>query len=278
VSRLAERFAELKAQNTNNGPRKALIPYVMTSDPTPEITLPLMHAMVAAGADIIELGVPFSDPMADGPVIQLAAERSLEHDTSLHDVFSLVAEFRKTDNKTPIIVMGYLNPIEVMGYESFAKQAAECGIDGVITVDMPPVEAGEYVPALKTHGLDPVFLLAPTSTEQRIKKLADIASGFVYYVSLKGVTGAATLDVSSVEKKVAEIRQFIDLPIGVGFGISDAKSAAAVASCSDAVVVGSAIVKKMTLNDGKTEQDRAIIIKEISDILSSMRSALDTLS
>jgi tryptophan synthase alpha chain len=213
--------------------------------------------------------------MADGPVIQAAAERSLEHDTSLHDVFSLVAEFRKTDDQTPIIVMGYLNPIEVMGYQAFAEQAAACGIDGVITVDMPPVEAGEYVPALRKHGLDPVFLLAPTSTEARIKKLADVASGFVYYVSLKGVTGAATLDIASVEQKVAEIRQFIDLPIGVGFGISDAESAAKVSRCSDAVVVGSAIVKKMTLNSGQTEEERSIIIKEISDILSAMRTAMD---
>jgi len=187
----------------------------------------------------------------------------------------VVAEFRKQDDKTPIILMGYLNPIEVMGYQSFAEQAAANGIDGVITVDMPPVEAGEYVPALKSQGLDPVFLLAPTSTEERIKKLADFASGFVYYVSLKGVTGAATLDVASVEEKVAEIKKHIDLPIGVGFGISDAESAAKVAKCGDAVVVGSVLVKKMTMNDGKTEQDRAIIIKEISDILSSMRTAMD---
>jgi tryptophan synthase alpha chain len=272
VSRLAERFAELKSRS-----RKALIPYVMASDPVPEITLPLMHAMVEAGADVIELGVPFSDPMADGPVIQAAAERSLEHNTSLHDVFNLVKAFRQTDDKTPIIMMGYLNPIEVMGYQQFAKEAAECGIDGVITVDMPPVEAGDYVPALRSAGLDPVFLLAPTSTEERIKALTQVASGFVYYVSLKGVTGAATLDVSSVKQKVEEIRRFIDLPIGVGFGISDADSAAQVASCSDAVVVGSAIVRKMTLNNGKTEQDRSIIIKEISDIISSMRQAIDSL-
>jgi tryptophan synthase alpha chain len=272
VSRLVARFAELKANE-----KTALIPYVMTGDPSPEITLPLMHAMVTAGADIIELGAPFSDPMADGPVIQAAAERSLAHNTSLHDVFSVVTEFRKTDDKTPIVMMGYLNPIEVMGYESFAQQASACGIDGVITVDMPPVEAGEYVPALKSQGLDPVFLLAPTSTEERIKKLANIASGFVYYVSLKGVTGAATLDVTSVAEKVAQIRQYLDLPIGVGFGIGDAESAAKVAGCSDAVVVGSAIVKKMTLNSGKTEAERSIIIKEISDILSAMRSALDSL-
>ncbi len=272
MSRLAARFSELKSNA-----RTALIPYVMTGDPSPEITLPLMHAMVEAGADIIELGAPFSDPMADGPVIQAAAERSLMHNTSLHDVFSVVTEFRKSDDKTPIVMMGYLNPIEVMGYESFAQQASACGIDGVITVDMPPVEASDYVPALKSQGLDPIFLLAPTSTEARIKKLAEVASGFVYYVSLKGVTGAATLDVSSVEAKVAQIRQSIELPIGVGFGIGDAESAAKVASCSDAVVVGSAIVKKMTLNDGKTEQERSIIIKEISDILSAMRSAMDSI-
>jgi tryptophan synthase alpha chain len=277
VSRLAQRFAELKAQ-PDNKPRKALIPYVMAADPTPEITLPLMHAMVEAGADVIELGAPFSDPMADGPVIQAAAERSLEHGTSLHDVFSLVKAFRQTDDETPIIVMGYLNPIEVMGYEVFAQQAAACGIDGVITVDMPPVEAGDYVLTLKKYGIDPVFLLAPTSTEERIKKLAEVASGFVYYVSLKGVTGAATLDVASVEKKVSEIRQFVDLPIGVGFGISDAESAARVSRCADAVVVGSAIVKKMTLNNGKTEEDRSIIIKEISDILSAMRKAIDAVT
>lgn len=270
MSRLAERFAELK-----NTSRTALIPYVMAADPVPEITLPLMHAMVEAGADVIELGAPFSDPMADGPVIQAAAERSLKHNTSLHDIFALVTRFRQTDNKTPIIMMGYLNPIEVMGYDSFAGQAAACGIDGVITVDIPPVEAEDYVPALKSQGLDPVFLLAPTSTEQRIKDLADLASGFVYYVSLKGVTGASTLDVSSVQSKVEEIKKFIDLPIGVGFGISDAESAANVAACSDAVVVGSAIVKKMTLNDGKTEEERTTIIKEISDILSSMRKAMD---
>jgi tryptophan synthase alpha chain len=270
VSRLSARFADLKANS-----KTALIPYVMASDPSPETTLPLMHAMVKAGADIIELGAPFSDPMADGPVIQAAAERSLVHNTSLHDVFSLVSEFRQTDDETPIVIMGYLNPIEVMGYQSFAQQAADCGVDGVITVDMPPVEAGDYVPALTSQGIDPIFLLAPTSTQERIKKLAKVASGFVYYVSLKGVTGAATLDVASVEAKVDEIKQFIDLPIGVGFGISDAESAARVATCADAVVVGSVLVKKMTLNDGSTEQERAVIIKEISDILSSMRNALD---
>lgn len=271
MSRLDTRFAELKAQS-----RTALIPYVMAHDPSPEITLPLMHAMVEAGADVIELGAPFSDPMADGPVIQLAAERSLAHGTSMHDVLDLVKAFRETDDQTPIIVMGYLNPIEVMGYREFAGQAAASGVDGVITVDMPPVEAGDYLPALRDADIDPVFLLAPTSTEKRIQALAKVASGFVYYVSLKGVTGAATLDVGSVAEKLSEIRRFIDLPVGVGFGISDAESAAKVAACADAVVVGSVLVKKMTINNGETEQERTIIIKEISDILSSMRAAMDT--
>lgn len=277
MSRLASCFETLKAAS-----RSALIPYVMTADPYPEITLPLLHAMVDAGADIIELGAPFSDPMADGPVIQAAAERSLVYNTSLHDVFDVVREFRKTNDKTPIIVMGYLNPIEVMGYESFAKQAAGCGIDAVITVDMPPVEATDYVSALKQHSVDPIFLLAPTSTVERIEKLAEIASGFVYYVSLKGVTGAATLDISSVEQKLAQIKQYIDLPIAVGFGISDADSAAKVSTCADAVVVGSVLVKRMAAaseSGGASASDRdaqsAGIIKEISDILSSMRAAMD---
>ncbi len=270
MSRIASTLNALKASG-----EKALVTFITAGDPDLTTSEQLVHSLVESGADLIELGFPFSDPMADGPVIQAAAERSLEHNTSLHDVFSVVTEFRKTDDKTPIVMMGYLNPIEVMGYESFAQQASACGIDGVITVDMPPVEAAEYRLALTVQELDPIFLLAPTSTEQRIKKLAAVASGFVYYVSLKGVTGAATLDVASVEEKVKQIRQYIDLPIGVGFGIGNAESAAKVAACSDAVVVGSAIVKKMTLNDGKTEQERSIIIKEISDILSAMRSAMD---
>ncbi len=272
MSRLASCF-----QNLKQASRTALIPYVMTSDPYPEITLPLLHAMVDAGADIIELGAPFSDPMADGPVIQAAAERSLVHNTSLHDVFSVVREFRKTNDETPIVMMGYLNPIEVMGYESFAAQAADCGIDGVITVDIPPVEAADYVAALKQQSIDPIFLLAPTSTEERIRKLAEVASGFVYYVSLKGVTGAATLDIRSVEQKLQQIKQHIDLPLGVGFGISNAEAAARVSGCADAVVVGSVLVKKMAALDTTQERSEqtAGIIKEISDILSSMRTAMD---
>ncbi|MGB5396145.1 MAG: tryptophan synthase subunit alpha [Gammaproteobacteria bacterium] len=266
MSRLTARFEQLQAQS-----RKALIPYIMTSDPQPEVTLPLMHAMVKAGADIIELGAPFSDPMADGPVIQLAAERALEHNTSLHDVFKVVQQFRQTDPDTPIIMMGYLNPIEVMGYESFAAQAESAGIDGIITVDMPPEEGSDYVAALKQHNIDPVFLLAPTTTEARMDKIAAAASGFAYYVSLKGVTGAATLNIAEVAEKMTAIRKHIKIPVGVGFGIKDAATAASISACADAVVVGSAIVTRMAENSGNTDK----IITDVTEILASMRNAMD---
>lgn len=265
MSRLESCFADLKAAS-----KTALIPYVMTGDPQPDVTVPLMHAMVDAGADIIELGAPFSDPMADGPVIQAAAERALENNIGLKDVFDVVRTFRQKDNKTPIVMMGYLNPIEVMGYELYAKNAAQCGIDGVITVDMPPEEAEEYIAALKNSTVDPVFLIAPTSTEERIKKITSASGGFVYYVSLKGVTGATTLDVTSVADKLDTIRRYTDLPVGVGFGISDADAARNVSRCSDAVIVGSAIVKKMASNTGT-----AIIIDEVTKLLKSMRTAMD---
>lgn len=265
MSRLESCFAHLKAAS-----KTALIPYVMTGDPQPDVTVPLMHAMVEAGADIIELGAPFSDPMADGPVIQAAAERALEHNTGLKDVFEAVRTFRQKDNSTPVVMMGYLNPIEVMGYALYAKNAAQCGIDGVITVDMPPEEADEYITALKNNAVDPVFLIAPTSTEERIKKIAAASGGFVYYVSLKGVTGAATLDVASVADKLDTIRRVTDLPVGVGFGISDAEAARSVSKCSDAVIVGSAIVKKMAVNT-----EASAIIDEVSKLLKSMRKAMD---
>jgi tryptophan synthase alpha chain len=255
--------------------RKALIPYIMTGDPHPEVTVPLMHAMVKAGANIIELGAPFSDPMADGPVIQAAAERALEFNITLDDVFSAVSEFRKLDDSTPVIMMGYLNLIEVAGYQNFARRAAEIGIDGIITVDMPPEEADEYIAALKASALDPVFLIAPTSTEHRIAKIGTVASGFVYYVSLKGVTGAANLDVDSVREKVETIRKKIDLPIGVGFGISDAQAAAQISACSDAVVVGSAIVKRMAVHQQHSPDQTQQVITDVSELLSSMRAAMD---
>jgi len=271
MSRLKACFERLAGES-----KKALIPYVMTGDPQPEVTLPLMHAMVASGANIIELGAPFSDPMADGPVIQAAAERSLEHHTSLHDVFGVAKQFREKDDQTPIVLMGYLNPIEVMGYETFAKLASESGIDGVITVDMPPEEADEYIAALKQHQIDPIFLIAPTTTEERMQKIAAVASGFVYYVSLKGVTGAATLDVAGVIERVSLIRRHIDLPIGVGFGINNAETAASLSACADAVVVGSAIVNRMAAQKDTKAEQTSIIVQDVTELLDSMRQAMDS--
>jgi len=266
MSRIAQRFAQLKAEG-----RKALIPYVTAGDSEPGVTVPLMHAMVAAGADIIELGVPFSDPMADGPVIQQACERALAHHVSLRDVLAMVAEFRQRDSETPVVLMGYLNPIEVMGYEAFATAAAEAGVDGVLTVDLPPEEGEDVLPMFQQAGLDPIFLLSPTSTAERIAKICAMAHGFVYYVSLKGVTGAANLDVAAVADKVGQIRALTDLPIGVGFGIRDAESAARVAQVADAVVVGSAVVNRIAANAGEPDRIKA----EISTLLSGMRAAMD---
>jgi len=266
VSRIAERFATLRGAG-----RKALIPFITAGDPIPTVTPPLMHAMVAAGADIIELGVPFSDPMADGPVIQQANERALRHHVNLRDVLAMVAEFRLQDRETPVVLMGYLNPIEVMGYEEFARQASRAGVDGVLVVDMPPEEAVDYVTALTTACLDPVFLLAPTSTNERMERIAAMARGFVYYVSLKGVTGAATLDVQSVTEAVNRIRAVTSMPIGVGFGIRDAEAAARIAQIADAVVVGSAVVKLIAAAAEAPER----IIFGVSELLAGMRRALD---
>ncbi len=265
MSRFAACFSALKSSG-----RKALIPYVTAGDSNPAMTVPLMHAMVDAGADIIELGVPFSDPMADGPVIQAACERALVHHVSLHDVLGMVAEFRKTNDTTPVVLMGYLNPIEVMGYTAFAQSAAEAGVDGALTVDMPPEEADELVAALKARAIDTIFLLSPTSTPERIRLIASQANGFLYYVSFKGVTGANRLDVNAVAKSVDAIRAVTDIPVGVGFGIRDASSAAAVAAVADAVVVGSALVKEIAVAENV---DTAIA--RISEVLSGMRQAMD---
>jgi tryptophan synthase alpha chain len=266
MSRLQTRFEALKTVQ-----RKALIPYVTAGDPDPAVTVPLMHAMVEAGADVLELGVPFSDPMADGPVIQKATERALLHHVSLHDVLAMVREFRSKDTETPVVLMGYLNPVEVMGYEDFASQASSAGVDGVLTVDLPPEEAEGLIASLKKHDLDPIFLLSPTSNSSRISQICASASGFVYYVSLKGVTGAANLDVDTVAEKLQEIRQHTGLPLGVGFGIKDAETAAAVAGVADAVVVGSAVVKLMEAAAGDTQA----IIHDVCNLLSGMRQAMD---
>ncbi|MBI2779322.1 MAG: tryptophan synthase subunit alpha [Gammaproteobacteria bacterium] len=251
--------------------RKALIPYVTAGDPQPDVTVSLMHAMVEAGADIIELGVPFSDPMADGPVIQAACERALKHHVSLRNVLGMVREFRTRNGHTPVVLMGYLNPVEVMGYAEFARAADEAGVDGVLTVDLPPEEAEALVTELRTRHLDTIFLLAPTSSAERIARICAMASGFVYYVSLKGVTGVASIDVSTVATKLQQIRALTDLPIGVGFGIKDAASAAQVAAVADAVVVGSTLVKKVGEFAGQPEK----IEKEVVSLLAEMRRAID---
>jgi tryptophan synthase alpha chain len=266
VSRIAGRFARLRSEG-----RKALIPFVTAGDPTPAVTVPLMRALVAAGADVIELGVPFSDPMADGPVIQRASERALANGVRLADVLAMVGEFRREDPDTPVVLMGYLNPVEAMGYEAFAAAAARAGVDGVLTVDLPPEEGEDLVAGLRRHGLDPIFLLAPTSPPERVRVICEHASGFVYYVSLKGVTGASRLDVSEVERRLRAIRTCTDLPIGVGFGIGDPASAARVAAVSDAVVVGSALVRQV--EDLAATPDR--VPAEVGDLLARMRLAMD---
>lgn len=266
MSRIAQRFADLRQAG-----RKALIPFITAGDPNPGVTVPLLHAMVEAGADLLELGVPFSDPMAEGPVIQKACERALEHHVGLRDVLAMVKAFRRQDSETPIVLMGYLNPVEIMGYENFAKAAQAAGVDGLLTVDMPPEEAGDLVAALGEADIDPIFLLAPTSVDERIAKICAAASGFVYYVSLKGVTGAGNLDVNAVAHKVEQIRKHTDLPIGVGFGIRDADSAARVAALADAVVVGSAVVSRVAEN--ATQPDK--INAAVCGLLRQMRAAMD---
>jgi len=240
MSRIAARFAELKAQG-----KKGLIPYVAAGDPAPELTVPLLHALAAAGADVIELGVPFSDPMADGPVIQRATERAIRQGVGLKQTLAFVAEFRIRDSRTPVVLMGYANPIEHMGREAFARAAADAGVDGVLVVDYPPEECEEFAAAMRARGIDPIFLLAPTSTDERIARVAAQASGFVYYVSLRGTTGSAHLDVGAVAERLPAIRARTNVPIGVGFGIRDADSARAVARVADAVIIGARIIQEM---------------------------------
>jgi len=266
MSRIAGRFAVLAKAG-----RKALIPYVTAGDPNPDVTVPLMHAMVAAGADLIELGVPFSDPMADGPVIQAACERALTHHVSLRKVLEMVKGFRTHDQDTPVILMGYLNPVEVMGYAAFAQAAKDAGVDGLLTVDLPPEEAGGLLDELKKVAIDPIFLLSPNTSDERVRKIAAVASGFLYYVSFKGVTGANRLDVGAVASKVKTIRALTNIPVGVGFGIRDAQSAADVSAVADAVVVGSALVNRIAELAGQP----ADINARLSEVLTAMRQAMD---
>ena len=266
MSRIQPRFASLRDQA-----RKALIPYITAGDPAPALTVPLMHALVKSGADMLELGVPFSDPMADGPVIQRAAERALKHKISLRQVLAMVREFREQDKTTPVVLMGYLNPVEVMGYDRFAKEAAAAGVDGALTVDLPPEEAEDFEAALQGQGLDTIFLISPTSPPERIELISRAARGFIYYVSLRGVTGASHLDVREVAAKLKEIREHTDLPLGVGFGISTPETAAQVAEIADAVVVGSAVVRRV--EEAVTVPDK--ILNEVPAFIARLREAMD---
>jgi tryptophan synthase alpha chain len=240
LDRIAQSFA--RAQEAS---RAALIPYIAAANPRVDSTVPLMHALVKAGADIIELGIPFSDPMADGPIIQRAAEHAIAQGVGLSHVLQMVDEFRQTDAVTPIVLMGYANPIERVGQAAFAQRAASVGVDGVLVVDYPPEEAHEFAQLLAQHDMAPIFLLAPTSTEQRMAAVGQIARGYVYYVSLRGVTGAGHLDTDDVARQLQRIRQHVSIPVGVGFGIADAQSAAKVAEVADAVVIGSKLIDVM---------------------------------
>lgn len=266
MNRITHTLARLKSEN-----RKALVTYLVNGDPTPEATLPAMHAMVANGVDIIEVGVPFSDPMAEGPTIQRAHERALVHGISLKGTMELVAEFRKSNSHTPIVLMGYANPVERMGYAEFAKQAAAAGVDGLLTVDLPPEESADLDKELKAADIHNIFLIAPTTSSDRIAHVTANASGFIYYVSLKGVTGAANIDLDSVVEKVNAIRQTTDLPVMVGFGIKDGASAKAASQNADGAVIGSVLVKLM--EQGTTEQITARIAECIADIRSGLDAA-----
>src|SRR5450830_1225894 len=240
MSRIATTFANLKSQH-----KTGLVTFITAGDPGPDATVPLMHALVEGGADVLELGVPFSDPMAEGPVIQRACERALAQGVGIRHVFEFVKEFRQTNQHTPVVLMGYANPIERIGADAFIAASREAGADGAIVVDYPPEECEEFAAAMRAADLDLIFLLAPTSTEQRIAQVAKVGSGFSYYVSLKGVTGAGNIDTEQVAERLAAIRQHVKLPIGVGFGIRDGATAKAVAKVADAVVIGSRIIQEI---------------------------------
>jgi len=273
MSRIAATFAKLKTQG-----RKALIPYVTAGFPFADVTPALMHAMVAGGADVIELGVPFSDPSADGPVIQKAGDRALAAGVGMHQVLDMVRDFRRQDQSTPVVLMGYANPVERYDQKherpddrsAFVADAASAGVDGVLIVDYPPEECEDFAAELKKHGLDLIFLLAPTSTDERIQQVARVASGYVYYVSLKGVTGAGTLDTGAVEAMLPRIRRHVSVPVGVGFGIRDADTARIIGKVADAVVIGSKIIQLIDL------QPRDKVAATAQNFLREVRTALDS--
>ena len=264
MSRIADRFARLHSER-----RTGLIPYVTAGDPSPQSTLPLMQRLASAGADVIELGVPFSDPMADGPVIQRASDRAIRQGVGLAECLEFVRRFRKTDSATPVVLMGYANPIERLGTERFAVLASDAGVDGVLVVDYPPEECQEFAQRLRGRGIDPIFLLAPTSTAQRIEQIARVASGYVYYVSLTGITGASHLDAAAVAERIPSIRASVRLPVGVGFGIKDAATAQAIARVADAVVIGSRVIQAME------DAGSADAVEAAGAFVSTIRAALD---
>jgi len=264
VSRIQARFEVLRQAK-----RKALIPYITAGDPSPALTVPLMRALVEAGSDILELGVPFSDPMADGPVNQRSGERALKQGVGLGDVLGLVRDFRHHNSQTPVVLMGYANPIEAMGAEKFVREAKAAGVDGVIVVDYPPEECIEFAGLARRAAIDPIFLLAPTSTDRRILEVARVGSGYLYYVSLRGVTGAGNIDLADVAAHMPKIRAATNLPIGVGFGIRDAESARRVAQSADAVVIGSRIIQEIE-DAGAGEA-----VARVKALLRPIREALD---
>lgn len=264
MSRIKSVFATLKQHH-----KTALIPYITAGDPHPKHTVNLMHTLVKNGADMIELGVPFSDPMADGPIIQRASERALAHKVGLTAVLEMVKAFRQTNQVTPIILMGYANPIEAIGAIAFADRAKAADVDGVITVDYPPEECGDFVRELRARDIDPVFLLSPTTEPKRVELIVNQASGFVYYVSLKGVTGAANLDIVEVSARVAAIREQTNLPVGVGFGIRDATTAKATAAIADAVVVGSRMVQVIEASN----EDN--LLSNVAALMTELKIAVD---
>ncbi|PTD97440.1 tryptophan synthase subunit alpha [Pseudothauera lacus] len=264
MSKIHTTFARLQGEG-----RKALIPFITAGDPDADTTVPLMHALVEGGADIIELGVPFSDPMADGPTIQRASERALAKGMSLRKVLALVAEFRRRDAATPVVLMGYANPIEAMGIDAFAGAAAAAGVDGVLVVDYPPQECAGFAATLKAAGLDPIFLLAPTSSAQRFAEVAQAGSGYIYYVSLKGVTGSANIDMDEVARRIPQIRAAVGMPVGVGFGIRDAASARRIGEVADGVVIGSRIIEE--IENSPTDQ----VVVRVRDFIKGIRDALD---
>jgi tryptophan synthase alpha chain len=270
VSRIAGRFQQLAEQG-----RTALIPYIVAGDPGLDITVLLMHRLVESGADIIELGVPFSDPMAEGPVIQQGHERALANGTTLSAVLDMVREFRQSDSATPVLLMGYANPVMRMGYAAFADAAAAAGLDALLTVDIPPEEVDGINAELQRVGLDNIFLVAPTTPDERIARIAARASGFIYYISLKGVTGAGHLDTTEVAQRLGAIRRYSSLPVTVGFGIKDADSARAVATVADGVVVGSALVNTMAqaMASGGGENEA---VNAASELLGKIRKGIDS--